>query len=505
MNDEPGNSDLLSNLMEIAKGGSNRSRQSDLDRWARELGLQLNGSWENQYFQLLSVQLAIEKAASHPNQHLPDPIAPPETEELPTATFELAPLVHEALSYHDWTYLEEVLRILRSQQKMIHPSLLPAILDQCKTKTELHYLLTQTLGKRSHWLSRLKDEWSWWVELTFDTIEKVSADNRLNWALFHYRMEETELANEVVRLTLNDRKLFLSHAAKFRNRNNESIARSFVDARSPFERSLALQILLQSSSPERVTTMEALQQFCRETIQHKKKGLIWNISDQNEFQAFPVSLQDLNYGEEKLQHPLQNIIQLFSPEEVFEHLKLKDDEIICHLMIDARLQNLYQIIVNCAANLYSPSTWGEKILAQWIHKYPEGNTTEVLLTKLLAEISYDTTQKIMIDLLNTNDSYFIEKLTLIISGIKHYIRKDLSIKIVEKIFHLLTLRLTRTDSENLLIAIPHLQYQLDPGVNNSVLSQWVEIDFRHQKLGEALWEFRNMIRLRSELLSVLVP
>ena len=89
----------------------------------------------------------------------------------------------EALTYHDWTYLEEVLRILRSQQKIIYPSVLPAILDRCKTKTELHLLLKQTLGNRSYWLSRLKEEWSWWLELTFDTIEKVSADNQLNWVL----------------------------------------------------------------------------------------------------------------------------------------------------------------------------------------------------------------------------------------------------------------------------------------------------------------------------------
>ena len=504
MNDEPRNLDLLSCLIQIAKSGSNRSRQTDLDHWAKELGMVLTGSWESKYFQLLSVQLAIDKAASRPNQLLFDPIALPEIEELPTAPVEVVPMVHEALSFHDWNYLEEVLRILRKQQKIIHPSLLPAILNQCKAKTGLHYLMKQTLGKRSYWLSTLRKEWSWWAELTYETFDNVSPDNRLNWVLVHYRMEKTGMESAVTSLNLSDRKTFLSEVLQLPNRNSESIARSLLDARSPFERSLALQILLSSSCPERIAAKKAIQQFCRDTIQQKKKGVIWNIADHGEMQTFPVSLQDLNYGEEKILHPLLNVIPLFSPEEIFEHLSLEDHEILHHLMADPNLKHLYQITINAAANLSYGSSWDEKIIMLWMSKYPEGNTNEVAFTKLLAEISYETTQNIICELLMLDDDYFIEKLTFVVSGIKHYIRKDLSTRIVEKLFYLLTLRLSRTDSENLLTAIPHLQYQLDPRVNNTILARWVEVDHRHQKLGEVMWEFRNVIRLRSELLSVLL-
>ena len=83
-------------------------------------------------------------------------------------------------------------------------------------------------------------------------------------------------------------------------------------------------------------------------------------------------------------------------------------------------------------------------------------------------------------------------------------KKDLSIQLTEKLFHLIDYRLSRTDTNHLLEVIPHLQYVLDPRAYGTIVSQWKEVDYRQQKLGEVLWEFRNIMKLRQEILTTII-
>lgn len=494
--------EILIRLAEMAKNG-NLADPGLISHFLEESELPVTGVPEHDFFRALSAQLMVEKGATIPPTVPIISISAPATEDLSICNSDLLPLVKECLQYKDWTILEEILRILISQKKLMHPSVVPLLLDQTEDLYHLHPLLYSTLGKRACWLSALRPAWRWYEEMQLDTFENVQQDYQLVWMLFQLKNDRKTLLQGLSTMSEKDRLPVLESLGANPLPHHEPIARHFLHSRSSKERYWAGLILLKLDTPERTNTSGQLRQYFEEHLVNQENQ--WSIAlPKSPEKIFDNAIVKILSENKDKSNPFLEIAGLFPPEIMLDHLDLPQREIIEKLATEKKLLDLYQTILNSASIFPTNSNWAENLILDWIKSYPEGNRAKVSLINLLGKLPYDKIQNTIRLVLQSDHSYFLEKLNVLVTGIDHYIKKDLSEALIEKVFLHLDHRLSRLDIQHLITALPHLQYLLDPRAYHSVVNRWREADYHQQKLVDVLWEFRTIMKQRQQILTTII-
>ncbi|MCB0667933.1 MAG: hypothetical protein KDC80_19035 [Saprospiraceae bacterium] len=490
--------ETMTGLLEIAKTG-NLPDLLTLRNWLHAAGLSESGQPEADYYRLLSTYLTINKGASMPENVIPDQVSPPEKEDLPFASIEVVPFLKESLIFKDWTLLEEILRLLVSQKKLVPPTALPLLLDRGKDLIHLHRFMLLTMGKRATWLAAQRDQWQWYIDMQSPDLTVIHSENQLYWLKAHLHTDMEEVQKSITKFSKNVRESLLQYIFETPRTHHEPIARYFAKSPTQKEKYLAQLILLKLPTAERNAAQEDLKKLFIENLELKKGEITFKIP---EYQSdlFDSKLTKKIFGSD-----LFSALAIFFPPDLYcAHLGLEKKEIIRQLMADENLRSLYQLFLDGAANFTKDSTWGELLILEWIELYPEGNTTEVSLIHLLEKLTYASVQKVLRSALHKDNQFFMEKMTILTSGIEHYLKKDLSEALIQRIFQHIDHRLSRTDTNNLILALPHLQYLADPRSYHTLVSQWREVDGYQQKLEEALWDFRNIMQQRQKILNTII-
>lgn len=495
--------DLKAYLLDIGKTG-NQPVPQKLHEWLERFAVQDSGSWESNYFRLLTILLTIEKAAIEPSNESIDAFTAPEAEDLDAVRVDIVPLIQECVVYKDWTLIEEILRIIKSQKKIIHPMSLPLLLDETQSRSSLHQLMVDTFGKRSMWLAGMQKKWQWWVEIQQNNPDKVNPENQLAWILLHYHTNYKPDQKSWKQLGDKDRKALLKYMVDHPNNKNEDIFRLCLSSRSNQEKYLAGKGLLRLQQNEWSDLGKQLQIFFEKNIKISKGKLAVNVDEKTAENFFHHDFIKIFRKEKKDRNPFFELLKFYPPDFIFEHLAIRQEEIIDLLFLKCKNLPFLQSVIKSAANFSRNSNWSDTILAHWIKYFPSENTTEIDLVPILESLSYENTQNCIENLLKEKNEYFLEKLAIVVSGLEHYIKKDFSSRIIIRLFQLISQRLSRTDTNHLLFILPHLQYLVDPRIYPTLTTHWQDIDYHQQKLGDALWDFRSIIKLRQQIMNTII-
>lgn len=504
MGDNSTSSRIFQELAEIAKGGifSGDHRQQ-INFWLKQYNYDFTEDVIADFLKVVSLELTVGKGAGEPEQLVPESVLPPPAELLPMTDHHTARIIQEIISLRDTVLLEEALRILERQNKLLPPWTLPYILDYCQSEHRLHKLLDKTMGMRGDWLAGQRQEWNWWLSVRDPKPGHPDATNLLNWIYFH-KDSGVDLLPAVKKLSTKKRIHLFSQLIREPRDSYESIARAYLNSQSASERSHAYTLLIRLNTVEHHEITDYILKICRDTIQSKSDQIKFSKIADKQAAVLSSKLNDPAIFEDYLKESVHRLMSLFTPQTLFQHINIPVKNICHDLISTTTLLGLYQITVCSASHRVAAPKWIESLCLDWINFYPEHNTTKINMTPLWQSLSYELYQKIIEILIRDTSEYFIEKMTLISTNVAHYIRKDLSNQLVEKLFNLLARRINRRDNENLCHLFTKLQYSLDPRVNNSVNSNWIEPYDRQDKLYTILLQFKNKIRMRSELLTAIL-
>ncbi len=504
MGDNSTSSRIFQELAEIAKGGifSNDHRQQ-INFWLKQYNYDISEDAIADFLKIVSVELTIAKGAGEPEQMVPESVLPPPAELQPKADHHTARIIREIISSKDTILLEETLRILERQNKLLPPWTLPYILDYCQPQHHLHKLLDKTMGMRGDWLAGQRQEWNWWLSVRDPKPGHPDVSNLLNWIYF-YKDSGVDLLPAIKKLSTKKRIHLFSQLIRDPHDSYESIARAYLNSQSASERSPANTLLIRLNTTEQHEIADYILKICRDKIQLKSDQIKFSKIGDKQAAVLSSKLNNPAIFEDYLQDSSHRLMSLFPPQTLFQHMNIPVKNICHHLISTTTLLGLYQITVCSASHRDTAPNWIESLCLDWINFYPEHNTTKINMTPLWQSLSYELYQKIIEILIRDTGEYFIEKMTLISTNVVHYIRKDLSKQLVEKLINLPGKRINRRDNENLSHLFPKLQYSLDPRVNNSVNLEWMEPYNRQDKLNAVLLQFKNKIRMRSELLTAIL-
>ncbi len=504
MGDNTTSSRIFQELAEIAKGGIfSEDHRQQINFWLKQYNYDISEDVIADFLKIVSVELTIVKGAGEPEQLIPESVLPPPTELLPKTDHHTARIILEIISLKDTILLEETLRILERQNKLLPPWTLPYILDYCQSKHHLHKLLDKTIGMRGDWLAAQKKEWNWWLSVRDPKPGHTDATNLLNWIYFH-KDSGVDLLPALKKLSTKKRIHLFSQIIQDPHDSYESIARTYLNSKSVSERSHVYTLIIRLNTAEHHEISNYMLNICKHNIQLKGDQIKFSKIADKQAAVISSNLNDPAIFEDYLKDSVHRLMSLFPPQTLFQHINIPVKNICHDLISTTTLLGLYQITVCSASHRDAASNWIESLCLDWINFYPEHNTTKINMTPLWQSLSYELYQKIIEILIRDTGEYFIEKMTLISTNVTHYIRKDLSNQLVEKLINLPGKRINRRDNENLCHLFPKLQYSLDPRVNNSVNLEWMEPYNRQDKLNAALLQFKNKIRMRSELLTAIL-
>lgn len=504
MGDNSTSSRIFQELAEIAKGGIfSTDHRQQINFWLKQYNYDFTEDVIADFLKVVSLELTIAKGAGEPEQLVYESVLPPPSELLPKTDHHTARIIREIISLKDTILLEETLRILDRQNKLLPPWALPYILDFCQSEHHLHKLLDKTMGMRGDWLSGQKQEWKWWLSVRDPKPDHFEATNLLSWIHF-YKDSGIDLLPSVKKLSTKKRIHLFSQLIRDPHDTYESIARTYLKSQSASERSHAYTLLIRLDTAEHHEMAMYILKICRDNIQLKSEQIKFSKIADKQAAVLSTIVNNPAIFEDYLKDSSHRLMCLFPPQTLFQHIDIPVKNICHHLINTTSLLSLYQITICSASHQDAAPTWIESLCLDWINFYPEQNTTKINMTPLWQSLSYELYQKIIEILLRDSSEYFIEKLTLISAKVDHYIRKDLSNQLVEKLFNLPGKRINRRDNENLCHLFTKLQYSLDPRVNNSVNSNWIEPYDRQDQLYTVLLQFKNKIRMRSELLTAIL-
>jgi hypothetical protein len=202
--------------------------------------------------------------------------------------------------------------------------------------------------------------------------------------------------------------------------------------------------------------------------------------------------------------PFLRVLVFFGPQTIFGHLSLSSEDLFTQLIQNQKLEKLCRVMVHACARPGASLADQQVLILSWLDHYPAGNSRSAPFEIVISKLTYDVVQLVFKHLLKDQSEYFTEKLLIVSANTDQYIGKELSMSLVEKIFKLITLSPSRTQMSKLGEAVQHLQYLIDPRTNQTIATQWIEIDYRHKKLAETMREFRETIKRRSILLASII-
>lgn len=494
--------DYWHHLVELAKKGADHQTDWQLiNQLLKDADLDGDTSAESKFYHALTLVAKIDQAAKQPAKSAHKHAPPPPDEALMPSSKKSAELMIEAITFKDWDFLEEVLRIIKSQQKRVHPWALPAILDACHHLPDLFALLKSTAGARCSWLAAHQNKWYWWLRLDDPSWKEIPTAELLSWIYWQRTKGQIDLA-AFNALTDKERKQLCTELITNTLPIDEIVGRKFLLSRSQKEQGQGMTILLRLPTAEQTQAKPIAEAYCRSKIKMNQSRLLFD-EKKSSIAALPTDYRNISnsiFGD----NPFLSLLVFFDPATIFGHLSIPFHDLFTQLIQDRKLEKL------CIATVLSSASPGGRgadqkaLILSWLDHYPSGNSRSAPFEIVIKKLSYDEVQLIFKHMLLDQSEYFIEKLLIVSANTDHYIGRELSMSLLEKIFKLISLSLSRTQVSQLSEAVQHLQYLLDPRTNQTIVTHWVEIDYRHKKLAETMREFRETIKRRSILLASIV-
>ncbi|NND33304.1 MAG: hypothetical protein HKN76_12000 [Saprospiraceae bacterium] len=488
-------------LLELSKKGTTSCEdRSRLDPLLNSYELSTDNTFEIKFFRALVAVSILSRAAFQPSLSGINPNPAP-TEDLVPASKKSSDVIIEALAFKEWEIVEEALRIIKSQKRRLHPWALPALLDHGQSHTNQYPLFAATFGERAIWLANFRSEWRWWSQLHQDSAETITEDELIYWIQWQRLRGHLEMM-AIDRLAVTDRIKLLQEISQRPMDRDAAIGQRYLKSSRAKERKYALSILLQLDTQEYRQNITSMEDFARQFITIRKAVIYLNQKVPRP-SGFSFSTHDLPQVMPK-DEVFWRLLTFLKPDQIFKHIDFTP-EVICNQIVEKdRLKPLCHILVEALTRHRSPVKWQEAMMLQWLKIYPDKNTILAPFEKIVKVLDHNVTQVLITALIEDTTEYFTTKLLIVVANTKQYVNRDLSIALMDKIFRLLTTNLSRTGVNDIGEVLQHAQYLLDPRVNNSIIANWVEVDYRYQRLAKIMLEFRDTIKRRSILLASII-
>ena len=479
-------------------GGESASKE-----FLKRNGLNLQGSDSDIIWKSILAREIFYKGAQQLQESILPNSDPAPSQIFSECTPQAAKLIAQAAKDKRWGLVREGFLLLQKSNQVIHPLVLPIMLESLETSWSSIPGCLDCLGTRSIWLSHQNPEWQWFSKILHPDITSAGPVYRQKYTL--QRSTDIEAANNLLtqswsEMNRSDRSFFLDLMAQDPHPSDIDLLEPLLTSRSRKEREKVLSILLTIPSfTHAVRSHEAAANFTHLTYvgtNRRSKRLPTSLP-----QDLPFRWSDLALHSEYFTNPMYRLVAITPPSILIEGLSESPQKICSQLIQCADNERLCQAFV-LSASKYADKDWITMLSNNWLKTYPSESTIAIDFRPIFAELQASPYNDIITSLINREDHSF-EKLHLICQGNPHYINLKNSRGILDLILEILQIGIKHNEKLYLEKWLLSGSEHLDPRVYPYFNTKWHELEPYFMQLPKALLTLKNNLADRFTLFSLI--